>query len=81
MRLLAVLASVFVLGGQSYPSPYPRAGTTSSIDNARVQVWDVSWPKGQPSGLHRQLKGITHIEEGTSDPLRAVMIELKGDGK
>jgi len=28
-----------------------------------------------------QLKGITHIEEGASDdPLRAVMIELKGDG-
>jgi hypothetical protein len=28
-----------------------------------------------------QLKGITHIEEGTSDDsLRAVMIELKGDG-
>jgi hypothetical protein len=28
-----------------------------------------------------QLKGITHIEEGTSDdPLRAVMLELKGDG-
>jgi hypothetical protein len=28
-----------------------------------------------------QLKGITHMEEGLSDdPLRAVMIELKGDG-
>jgi hypothetical protein len=28
-----------------------------------------------------QLKGITHMEEGISDdPLRAVMIELKGDG-
>jgi hypothetical protein len=28
-----------------------------------------------------QLKGVMHIEEGASDdPLRAVMIELKGDG-
>ncbi len=117
MRLIAVLISLFALGGQTYPPPYPRAGTKALIDNARAQVWDVSWPKGEPSGLHRhlydmtglyywpgdriitavdkstrnistkagqiqwQLKGITHIEEGTSDdPLRAVMIELKGDG-
>ena len=117
MRLIAALLSLFVLGGQSYPPPYPRAGTTALLDNARAQVWDVSWPKGDPPGIHRhlydmtglyywpgdrritqadgairnistkagqiqwQLKGITHMEEGTSDdPLRAVMIELKGDG-
>jgi hypothetical protein len=114
---MAALISVFVLGAQTYPPPYPRVGTRALIDNARAQVWDVSWPKGQPSGLHRhlydmtglyywpgdriitavdgstrnistragqiqwQLAGITHIEEGTSeDPLRAVMIELKGAG-
>ena len=117
MRLIAALISMFLLGGQNYPPPYPREGTKALIDNARAQVWDVSWPKGKPSGLHRhlydmtglyywpgdrlitavdqstrnistkagqiqwQLKGITHIEEGTSDdPLRAVMIEIKGDG-
>ena len=117
MRLMAAFISLFALGVQTYPPPYPRAGTTSLIDNGRVQVWDVSWPKGKPSPLHRhlydmtglyywpgdrvitavdgstrhistttgaiqwQLKGITHIEEGTSaDSLRAVMIELKGDG-
>ena len=118
MPLIAALISMFLLGGQNYPPPYPREGTKALIDNARVQVWDVSWPKGQPSPLHRhlydmtglyywpgdriitavdkttrnistragaiqwQLKGITHIEEGTSeDPLRAVMVELKGDGR
>ena len=117
MRLTAALMLWFALGGQTYPPPYPRSGTKALIENARAQVWDVSWPKGQPSALHRhlydmtglyywpgdriitavdgstrnittkagqiqwQLKGITHIEEGTSeDPLRAVMIELKGDG-
>jgi hypothetical protein len=118
MRLtpFAVLCAV-VVSAQSYPPPYPRAGTKGLIDNDRVQVWDVSWPKGQPSPLHRhlydmtglyywpgdrvitavdgtkrnvstkagqiqwQLKDITHIEEGTSDDsVRAVMIELKGDG-
>jgi hypothetical protein len=100
------------------PPPYPRAGTRALIDNERVQVWDVSWPKTttvppmhrhlydmtgiyywpgdrlitSPEGAKRpvhtdagriqwQLKGVTHIEEGTSDdPLRAVMVELKGDG-
>src|SRR5215212_9724254 len=116
MRLIASLISLVVVGAQTYPPPYPRAGTTALIDNDRAQVWDVSWPKGEPSALHRhlyamtglyywpgdrtitavdgstrkistkagaiqwQLKGITHVEEGTSeDPLRAVMIELKGD--
>jgi quercetin dioxygenase-like cupin family protein len=119
MRLIA--SAILVAAGlgidQTYPPPYPRTGTTSLIDNDRVQVWDVTWPQGAPSPLHRhlydmtgvyyapgdrvitavdgskrttttkagviqwQLKGVTHIEEGTSRvPLRAVMIELKGDG-
>jgi len=119
MRLIAALISLFAMAGQTQtlPPPYPREGTKALVDNARAQVWDVSWPKGKPSGMHRhlydmtglyywpgdriitavdggtrnistkagqiqwQLKGITHIEEGTSaDPLRAVMLELKGDG-
>jgi hypothetical protein len=119
MRLIAALISLLAIAGQTQtlPVPYPREGTKALIDNERAQVWDVSWPKGKPSGLHRhlydmtglyywpgdrvitavdgttrdistkagaiqwQLKGITHIEEGTSeDPLRAVMLELKGDG-
>jgi hypothetical protein len=117
MRLIASALLWTVAAAQSYPPPYPRAGTRGLIDNDRVQVWDVSWPKGQPSPLHRhlydmtglyywpgdriitavdgskrpvstkagaiqwQLKGVTHIEEGTSDDsVRAVMIEMKGDG-
>ena len=118
MHWIAALIAILVLGGQSYPPPYPRPGTAALIDNARVQVWDVSWPRTPTApGIHRhlydmtglyywpgdrritqadgavrnittkagqiqwQLKGITHMEEGISDdPLRAVMIELKGDG-
>ncbi len=119
MKLIGALISLFAVAGQTQtlPVPYPREGTKALVDNERAQVWDVSWPKGKPSGLHRhlyamtglyywpgdrvitavdgttrnistkagqiqwQLKGITHIEEGTSDDsLRAVMIELKGDG-
>ena len=120
MRVISALISLLALAGQSqtYPVPYPREGTKALIDNARAQVWDVSWPKtAPPPGIHRhlydmtglyywpgdrritnpdgtarnisteagriqwQLKGITHMEEGISDdPLRAVMLELKGDG-
>ena len=117
MRLMAALISTIVLAGQTYPPPFPRPGAIKMLDNDRVQVWNVAWPKGQQTALHRhpydmtgiyyapgdriitavdgskrpvstaaggiiwQFKGLTHIEEGTSDdPLRAVMIELKGDG-
>ena len=112
MALVAL--SAVVVAAQSYPPPFPRPVAIKLLDNDRVQVWDVSWLKGQPTPLHRhpyamtgqyyapgdrvitavdgskrpvttkagdivwQLKGLTHVEEGTSaEPLRAVMIELK----
>ena len=116
--ILALAAASLLAQQASLPPPYPRAGTKSLIDNERVQVWDVTWPRTtskppmhrhlydmtgiyywpgdrmitSPEGATRpvhtdagriqwQLKGVTHIEEGASDdPLRAVMIELKGDG-
>ncbi len=111
-----LLIALVVAQSPSYPPPFPRTGATKMLDNDRVQVWNVAWPKGSPTPLHRhpydmtglyyapgdrlitaldgtkrpvttaaggivwQLKGVTHIEEGTSDaPLRAVMIELKQD--
>ncbi len=119
MRLICALISLFVVAGQTQtlPPPFPRPNAVKLLDNDRVQVWNVAWPKGQPTPLHRhiyditgiyiapgdrmitavdgskrpvsnaaggivwQFKGLTHIEEGTSDnALRAVMIELKGDG-
>ncbi len=127
-RLNAMLATVLACGTveivaqqaarapANLPPPFPRAGAKQLLDNDRVTVWDVVWPKGQPTPLHRhpyalagvylepgtrvitdadgskrnvsneaggvtfQLKGLTHVEEGTSDtPLHAIMIELKQD--
>jgi uncharacterized RmlC-like cupin family protein len=109
------LASAVMLA-QTYPPPFPRTGATKLLENERVVVWDVTWPKGVTTGVHRhpydmtgvyvaagdriitavdgtkrsvttaaggiiwQFKGLTHIEEGTSDPpLHAFMIELKED--
>jgi hypothetical protein len=40
------------LFAQSYPPPFPRKDATELIDNERVEVWDVLWPKGQPSPMH-----------------------------
>jgi hypothetical protein len=119
MRLVAsfLLWALAQSASSSYPPPYPREGTTSLIDNQRVLVWDVTWPKGSPPLMHRHpydmtgiyywpgartitsldgtkrtsttdagriqwlRAGVIHAEEGASDDsLRAVMIELKGDG-
>ena len=119
MRLIAALMSLLAVAGQTQtlPPPFPRPNAVKMLENDRVQVWSVVWPKGQPTPLHRhiyditgtyiatgdrvitdadgskrpvtnaaggivwQFKGLTHIEEGTSEsPLRAVMIDLKGDG-
>ena len=37
----------------SLPPPFPRAGAKQLLDTDRVTVWDVVWPKGQPTPLHR----------------------------
>src|SRR6185436_468101 len=42
MRTLT-LALLFFAQAQTYPPPYPRAGTTKLLENDRVVVWDVSW--------------------------------------
>jgi hypothetical protein len=114
--LLSIALLAMNLAAQALPPPFPRPGAKQLLDNERVTVWDVVWPKGQPTARHRhpyalagvylepgdrvitdadgskrhvtnaaggvtfQLKGLTHIEEGTSDvPLHAIMIELKQD--
>lgn len=49
----AVLASLFLLSGilQQVPSTFPRDGAKQLIDNERVAVWDVTWPKGKPTAM------------------------------
>jgi hypothetical protein len=68
MRLIAALLTLFALGGQqTYPPPYPRPGTKALIDNQRAQVWDVSWPKGDPPGIHRHLYDMTGLYYWSGD--------------
>jgi hypothetical protein len=51
---------------QNLPPAYPRAGATKIFDNALVQVWNITWPKGQPSPLHRHIYDLagTYYEPG-----------------
>jgi hypothetical protein len=56
-----------------YTAPGDREIT--ALDGSKRQVSTAA------GGIVWQFKGLTHVEEGTSQqPLRAVMIELKGDG-
>ena len=37
---------------QNYPPPFPRPDAVKVFENDRVEVWDVTWPKGQPTPMH-----------------------------
>ncbi len=53
MRTLMLTLLLFAQA-QTYPPPYPRAGVTRLLENARVVVWDVSWLK-QAYPTHRHI--------------------------
>jgi len=51
----------------SYPPPFPRVGATALLDNGRVQVWNVAWPKGAPTPLHRHPYDMTGLYYAPGD--------------
>ena len=53
MRTLTLTLLLFAQA-QTYPPPWPRAGTTKLLENARVIVWDVSWLR-QAYPTHRHV--------------------------
>jgi hypothetical protein len=40
---------------QSYPPAFPRQNATKLLETDRIVIWDIVWPKGQPSPLHRHV--------------------------
>lgn len=81
MRTLT-LALLFFAQAQTYPPPYPRAGTTKIMENDRLVVWDVSWLK-QAYPVHRHVYDYAGVyytsgdriivsEQGTRSPTRSV---------
>jgi quercetin dioxygenase-like cupin family protein len=51
-RSITVLLFAAAAQAQNYPPPFPREGAKKVFENERVAVWDVVWPKGQPSPVH-----------------------------
>jgi hypothetical protein len=48
-------AVVAVAAQQQLPPPFPRTNATKLLENDRINVWDIVWPKGQPTALHRHI--------------------------
>lgn len=46
---------------QTLPPPYPRPGVDKLLDNEKVQVWNIAWPKGQPTALHRHIYDLAGV--------------------
>lgn len=55
MQLLATSLLTLALATQSYPPPFPRANAVRLMENEHIAVWDIVWPKGQPTALHRHV--------------------------
>ena len=81
MRTLTLAVLLFA-HMQSYPPPYPRAGTTKLLEHERVIVWDVSWLR-QAYPTHRHVYDYAGIyytsgdriivsEQGVRSPTRSV---------
>ncbi len=51
-----LLACIVALNAQpALPPPFPRANATRLLDTDRITVWDIVWPKGQPTAMHRHV--------------------------
>jgi hypothetical protein len=51
--LVVVLAALLAL--QTYPPAFPRPNVTKLAETNHFVVWDIIWPKGQPTAMHRHV--------------------------
>src|SRR5207249_9381780 len=58
---LSSLLLTAVVFAQDYPPPYPRPNATRLVETDRIVVWDMAWPKDQPTPMHRHV----HDQVGT----------------
>ena len=56
-----VLTALPVLAPQPYPPAFPRTNAMRLMETDRIVVWDIVWPKGQPTPMHRHV----HDQVGT----------------
>ena len=53
--VVALFSACTVAAQSSLPPPFPRTNATRLFDSDHVAVWDVVWPKGQPTEMHRHV--------------------------
>jgi hypothetical protein len=54
--ITSLLLCVIALSAQSaLPPPFPRTNATKLLETDRINVWDIVWPKGQPTAMHRHV--------------------------
>jgi hypothetical protein len=52
----SLLLCVAALSAQvELPPPFPRTNATKLLETDRINVWDIVWPKGQPTPMHRHV--------------------------
>ena len=52
---LLLCAAAATAQQQDLPPPFPRTNATKLLETDRINVWDIVWPKGQPTALHRHI--------------------------
>ena len=52
---LLLYAAAATAQQQDLPPPFPRTNATKLLETDRINVWDIVWPKGQPTALHRHI--------------------------
>ena len=52
---LLLLCVVATSAQVALPPPFPRINATKLLDTDRITVWDIVWPKGQPTAMHRHV--------------------------
>lgn len=63
-RTVPALALIFgsvLLAQSELPPPFPRANAIRLLETQKVVVWDIVWPSGQPTAMHRH----PHDQVGT----------------
>lgn len=53
VALVAVISAI--LNAQSYPPAFPRPTAKKLFESDRIVVWDIVWPKGYATPLHRHV--------------------------
>jgi hypothetical protein len=61
LSALAIVFGSVLLAQSSLPPPFPRTNATKLLETDRIVVWDIVWPKGQPTAMHRH----PHDQVGT----------------